>query len=33
VLARAHGGAAVAENLAPRGARVSVVLPIRPPEP
>jgi signal transduction histidine kinase len=32
-LARAHGGAAVAENLAPRGARVSVVLPIRPPEP
>jgi signal transduction histidine kinase len=30
-LARAHGGAAVAENLVPRGARVSVVLPIRPP--
>jgi two-component system, OmpR family, sensor histidine kinase BaeS len=32
-LARAHGGAAVAENLAPRGARVSVVLPVRPPAP
>jgi signal transduction histidine kinase len=30
-LARAHGGAAVAENLAPHGARVSVVLPVRPP--
>jgi two-component system sensor histidine kinase BaeS len=30
-LARAHGGAAVAENLAPRGARVSVVLPVQPP--
>jgi signal transduction histidine kinase len=30
-LARAHGGAAVAENLVPRGARVSVVLPVRPP--
>ncbi len=30
-LARAHGGAAIAENLAPRGARVSVVLPVRPP--
>ncbi len=29
-LARAHGGTAVAENLAPHGARVSVVLPIRP---
>ncbi len=26
-LARAHGGDAVAENLAPRGARVSVLLP------
>jgi len=30
-LARAHGGAAVAENLAPHGARVSVVLPVQPP--
>jgi len=30
-LTRAHGGVAVAENLVPRGARVSVVLPIRPP--
>jgi signal transduction histidine kinase len=30
-LARAHGGSAVAENLVPRGARVSVILPIRPP--
>jgi two-component system sensor histidine kinase BaeS len=30
-LARAHGGAAVAENLLPHGARVSVVLPVRPP--
>jgi len=30
-LARAHGGSAVAENLVPRGARVSVVLPVRPP--
>ena len=30
-LARAHGGAAVAENLVPRGSRVSVVLPVRPP--
>jgi len=30
-LARAHGGAAIAENLVPRGARVSVVLPVRPP--
>lgn len=29
-LARAHGGTAVAENLAPHGARVSVVLPVRP---
>ena len=29
-LARAHGGAAVAENLSPRGARVSVILPIAP---
>ncbi|HEY6057316.1 MAG TPA: HAMP domain-containing sensor histidine kinase, partial [Candidatus Limnocylindrales bacterium] len=33
-LARAHGGQAVAENVAPRGARVSIVLPViaRPPE-
>lgn len=30
-LARAHGGEAFAENLAPRGARVSVVLPLVPP--
>jgi len=30
-LARAHGGIAIAENLAPHGARVSVVLPVRPP--
>ena len=30
-LARAHGGVAIAENLAPRGARVSVVLPVQPP--
>lgn len=30
-LARAHGGTAHAENLAPRGARVSVVLPVVPP--
>jgi len=30
-LARAHGGSAVAENLVPRGARVSVILPVRPP--
>jgi signal transduction histidine kinase len=30
-LALAHGGAAIAENLAPRGARVSVILPIQPP--
>ena len=29
-LARRHGGDAVAENLAPRGARVSVVLPLVP---
>jgi signal transduction histidine kinase len=29
-LARAHGGDAIAENLAPRGARVSVVLPLVP---
>jgi len=32
-LARAHGGSAVAENLVPRGARVSVILPVRPPAP
>jgi len=30
-LARAHGGTAIAENLVPRGARVSVVLPMQPP--
>ena len=30
-LARAHGGVAIAENLAPHGARVSVVLPVQPP--
>jgi signal transduction histidine kinase len=30
-LARAHGGIAIAENLSPRGARVSVVLPVHPP--
>ena len=30
-LARAHGGAAIAENLVPQGARVSVVLPVQPP--
>jgi signal transduction histidine kinase len=30
-LARAHGGSAIAENLVPHGARVSVVLPVRPP--
>ncbi len=30
-LARAHGGTAIAENLSPRGARVSVILPVRPP--
>jgi signal transduction histidine kinase len=29
-LARAHGGTALAENLVPRGARVSVVLPVVP---
>jgi two-component system OmpR family sensor kinase len=29
-LARAHGGTATAENLSPRGARVSVVLPLVP---
>ncbi len=32
-LALAHGGTAIAENLSPHGARVSVVLPIAPPEP
>ena len=31
-LALAHGGAAIAENLSPHGARVSVVLPVTPPE-
>jgi len=31
-LARAHGGTAIAENLSPRGSRVSVVLPVQPPE-
>lgn len=31
-LALAHGGTAIAENLSPRGARVSVVLPVQPPE-
>ncbi len=30
-LARAHGGDAVAENVAPRGARLSVLLPTTPP--
>lgn len=30
-LALAHGGAALAENLAPHGSRVSVVLPVQPP--
>ena len=30
-LARAHGGDALAENVAPRGARLSVLLPITPP--
>lgn len=30
-LARAHGGEAVAENVAPRGARLSVLLPATPP--
>jgi signal transduction histidine kinase len=29
-LAIAHGGTAIAENLSPRGARVSVVLPVQP---
>lgn len=29
-LALAHGGTALAENLSPRGARVSVILPVRP---
>ena len=32
-LALAHGGAAIAENLSPHGARVSVILPIEPPAP
>ena len=32
-LARAHGGEAWAENVAPRGARVTVFLPIVPPRP
>jgi signal transduction histidine kinase len=32
-LARAHGGTATAENLSPRGARVSVVLPVVPSRP
>ena len=31
-LAIAHGGTAIAENLSPRGARVSVILPVQPPE-
>ena len=31
-LALAHGGTAIAENLSPRGARVSVILPVEPPE-
>jgi two-component system, OmpR family, sensor histidine kinase BaeS len=31
-LALAHGGTAVAENLSPRGARVSVILPVAPPD-
>jgi signal transduction histidine kinase len=31
-LALAHGGRAIAENLSPHGARVSVVLPVAPPE-
>jgi two-component system, OmpR family, sensor histidine kinase BaeS len=31
-LALAHGGTAIAENLSPRGARVSVVLPVAPPD-
>jgi len=29
-LARAHGGSAIAENLSPHGARVSVILPVSP---
>ena len=32
-LARAHGGEAWAENVAPRGARVTVFLPVTPPRP
>ena len=32
-LARAHGGEAWAENVAPRGARVTVFLPVDPPRP
>jgi two-component system OmpR family sensor kinase len=32
-LARAHGGEAWAENVAPRGARVTVFLPVSPPRP
>jgi len=32
-LARAHGGEAWAENVAPRGARVTVFLPVTPPSP
>lgn len=32
-LARAHGGDAVAENVAPRGARLSVLFPLAPPPP
>lgn len=31
-LAVAHGGTAIAENLSPRGARVSVILPVAPPD-
>lgn len=31
-LALAHGGTAIAENLSPHGARVSVVLPVAPPD-
>ena len=31
-LALAHGGTAIAENLSPQGARVSVILPVRPTE-
>ncbi len=30
-LATAHGGTAIAENLAPRGARITVILPLVPP--